>query len=82
MDRTGGRSELADDFSQKTWVAVWQALIAGKYEPDRAAISTFVYAVGYRVLAPAHAEHRARQRPPLRCCAGMGTLAALRRPRE
>jgi len=26
MDRTGGRSELAEDFSQKTWVAVWQAL--------------------------------------------------------
>src|SRR5947207_2359154 len=49
MDRTGGRSELADDFSQKTWVAVWQALIAGKYDPGRAAISTFIYAVGYRV---------------------------------
>ena len=49
LDRTGGRSELADDFSQKTWVAVWQALIAGKYDPARAAISTFVYAVGYRV---------------------------------
>lgn len=49
MDRTGGRSELADDFSQKTWVAVWQALQAGKYDPDRAAISTFIYAVGYRV---------------------------------
>jgi RNA polymerase sigma factor (sigma-70 family) len=49
MDRTGGRSELAEDFSQKTWVAVWQALRAGKYDPARAAISTFIYAVGYRV---------------------------------
>jgi RNA polymerase sigma-70 factor, ECF subfamily len=49
MERTGGRSELADDFCQKTWVAVWQALEAGKYDPDRAAISTFIYAVGYRV---------------------------------
>ncbi len=49
MERTGGRAELADDFGQKTWVAVWQALRAGKYDPSRAAISTFVYAVGYRV---------------------------------
>gem|GEM_PF-2531768 len=49
MDRTGRRAELADDFCQKTWVAVWQALQAGKYDPERAAISTFVYAVGYRV---------------------------------
>src|SRR4051794_23321638 len=36
LERTGGRSELADDFSQKTWVAVWQALTAGKYDPARA----------------------------------------------
>lgn len=49
MERTGGKAELADDFGQKTWVAVWQALRAGKYDPARAAISTFVYAVGYRV---------------------------------
>jgi RNA polymerase sigma factor (sigma-70 family) len=49
MDRTAGRNELADDFCQKTWVAIWQALQAGKYDPERAAISTFLYAVGYRV---------------------------------
>jgi len=48
-ERSRGRGDLADDFSQRTWAQVWQALIAGKYDPQRAAISTFVYAVGYRV---------------------------------
>lgn len=49
MDRAGGRTDLADDLSQRTWMAVWKAMQAGKYHPERAAISTFVYAVGVKV---------------------------------
>lgn len=49
LDRAGGRSDLADELAQRTWVAVWQALRAGKYDPSRAAISTFVYAVGTKI---------------------------------
>lgn len=76
MERTGGRSELADDFSQKTWVAVWQALIAGKYDPGRAAISTFIYAVGYRVWLQ-HMRTTGRANAHIAAAAaGMGTLAA------
>jgi RNA polymerase sigma factor (sigma-70 family) len=48
-ERTGGRADLAEDFSQRTWSQVWQALRDGKYDPSRAAISTFIYAVGHRV---------------------------------
>ncbi len=34
-----------DDLCQKTWASVWKALSEGKYDPERAAITTFVYAV-------------------------------------
>ncbi len=49
MKRTIGRIDLADELSQKTWVLVWRALQAGRYDPARAAISTFIYAVGQNV---------------------------------
>lgn len=49
LKRTAGRLELADELSQKTWVLVWRALRDGRYDPGRAAISTFVYAVGQNV---------------------------------
>lgn len=75
MERTGGRSELADDFGQKTWVAVWQALTAGKYDPARAAISTFVYAVGYRVWLQ-HMRTTGRANAHHQAAAGMGPIAA------
>jgi RNA polymerase sigma-70 factor (ECF subfamily) len=74
MERTGGRTELADDFCQKTWVAVWQALEGGKYDPERAAISTFVYAVGYRVWLQ-HMRSAGRARAHLDAAApGMAAL--------
>lgn len=47
--RAPGREELADDLSQRTWLAVWQALRDGKYDPGKSAITTFIYAVGYKV---------------------------------
>lgn len=47
LKRTGGRDDVVEDLSQKTWAAVWKALQEGKYDPGRAAITTFVYAVGH-----------------------------------
>ncbi|MBL8990737.1 MAG: hypothetical protein JNJ48_04055 [Phycisphaerae bacterium] len=44
-----GRSDIADDLSQRTWAAVWRALDAGVYDPRRAAMSTFVHAVSQNV---------------------------------
>ncbi len=45
LKRSGGREDLVDDLCQKTWASVWKALSEGKYDPERAAITTFVYAV-------------------------------------
>jgi RNA polymerase sigma factor (sigma-70 family) len=49
LDRTSGRSDTAEELCQRTWVGVWQSLSRGKYDPSRAAISTFVYAVASKV---------------------------------
>src|ERR1051326_2698718 len=47
--RQSGGGETADDLCQRTWTMVWEAVSSGKYDPDRAAISTFIYAVGNMV---------------------------------
>src|SRR5690606_14994005 len=49
LERTGGRADVAEELAQRTWVGVWQSINAGKYDPARAAISTFVYAVASKV---------------------------------
>lgn len=49
LERSGGKSEVADDLVQRTWVGVWQSLSRGRYDPSRSAISTFVYAVGHKM---------------------------------
>ncbi len=46
LKRSAGREDLVDELCQKTWTSVWKALSEGKYDPARAAITTFVYAVG------------------------------------
>jgi RNA polymerase sigma factor (sigma-70 family) len=45
LRRSAGREDLVDDLCQKTWASVWKALSEGKYDPERSAITTFVYAV-------------------------------------
>ncbi|HYD00146.1 MAG TPA: RNA polymerase sigma factor [Phycisphaerales bacterium] len=44
-----GDAHTAEDLAQKTWLAVWEAVSGGRYDPGRAAISTFVYAVSQNV---------------------------------
>ena len=39
------REELADELSQLTWITFWKALESGKYDPAKARLSTFLYAV-------------------------------------
>lgn len=43
------RTDLLDDLCQRTWMMTWQAILAGKYDPQRSAISTFIYAVANNV---------------------------------
>jgi DNA-directed RNA polymerase specialized sigma24 family protein len=74
LERSGGRADLAEELSQRTWVAVWQALTAGKYDPSRAAISTFVYAVGSKIWL---GHLRGSQRDGARAAGGEGAFYAL-----
>ncbi len=49
LERASGRVELADDLSQRTWLASWDSLQKGRYDPARSAITTFIYAVAYKM---------------------------------
>jgi RNA polymerase sigma factor (sigma-70 family) len=40
---------VIDDLAQRTWAEVWRAFCEGRYDPRRAAISTYVYGTAYRV---------------------------------
>jgi RNA polymerase sigma factor (sigma-70 family) len=42
-------SNRLEELAQLVWVDVWQALRTGRYDPHRAAITTFLYAVAYKV---------------------------------
>lgn len=48
-ERSGGRGDIADDLSQRTWAVVWDAVQGGRYDPARAAMTTFVYAVAQNI---------------------------------
>lgn len=61
LRRTGGRAELVEDLLQTTWGAVWKALKEGRYDPSRAAITTFVYAVGNNAFLT-HLRKTSRER--------------------
>lgn len=47
--RNGGRVDLAEELAQKTWVEVWRSLRRQRYDPQRGAISTFTYAIAYKI---------------------------------
>lgn len=49
LRRLGQRADVADDLAQQTWAAVWDALRRGRYDPTRAAVSTFIYAVAHNM---------------------------------
>jgi RNA polymerase sigma factor (sigma-70 family) len=63
MRRTGGREDLADDLTQRTWAGFWKSATEGKYDPSRAAVSTFLYAVGSKIwLQHLRSSRRAERR--------------------
>ncbi|TWT44685.1 RNA polymerase sigma factor [Phycisphaerae bacterium RAS1] len=49
LKRTGKRRDLADELAQRAWVEMWRALRERRYDPDRAAFSTFLYAIAYKL---------------------------------
>lgn len=51
---------LLEELAQETWVVAWQALVDQRYDPARAAFSTFLYAVGHNMTLR-HLRDRERQ---------------------
>jgi DNA-directed RNA polymerase specialized sigma24 family protein len=49
QERTQGRGDLAEDLAQRSVLGLWQALRGGRYEAERAAVTTFAYAIAGKV---------------------------------
>lgn len=45
----GVPEDAADDLIQRVWTAVWEAVRTGRYDPSRAAASTYVHAVAMNI---------------------------------
>lgn len=43
------REDLADELAQLTWITFWRAMEGGKYDPSKARLSTFLYAVAANI---------------------------------
>jgi RNA polymerase sigma-70 factor, ECF subfamily len=48
LARRCSREDVVEDLAQRTWTAVWEALRRGSYDPERAALTTFLYGVAYK----------------------------------
>jgi RNA polymerase sigma factor (sigma-70 family) len=58
-----GAATHADELAQQVWMVVWQAVKAGTYDPGRASLTTFVYAIAqntYRNWARSAAREQRR----------------------
>jgi len=59
--RVGANRELSEDLGQRAMVGVWEALNSGRFDPTRASIATYAYAVAHRVWL-VHARKVSRMR--------------------
>ncbi len=59
--RVGANRELSEDLAQRAMVGVWEALNSGRFDPTRASIATYAYAVAHRVWL-VHARKTTRMR--------------------
>lgn len=59
LDRAG-----AEELAQAAWAEVWRSVAAGRYDAQRAAVSTYIYAVALNVWRR-HARDAARARSRL-----------------
>lgn len=46
--KTAAGADLIEELAQQTWTAAWSALHSGRYDPQKASFSTFLYAIGYK----------------------------------
>ncbi|RMF84111.1 MAG: sigma-70 family RNA polymerase sigma factor [Planctomycetota bacterium] len=61
--RSRGDRALCDDLTQQVWALVWRAVCERRYDPKRAAVSTFIYAVAHNIWRR-HLQHESRGPSP------------------
>ena len=57
-----GRDRGAEELYQETWAALWESVRAGRYDPSRAALSTFLYAIATKIWLRYRRGHAAGAR--------------------
>ena len=60
--RAGPRRGVAEELGQETWAEAWRMIELGRYDAERAAFSTFLYAIA-RNLWLRHRRERGRHGP-------------------
>lgn len=50
LRRIQSNAELIEELCQRVWIAMWESLRAGRYDPNRSAPTTFVYGIAYNIL--------------------------------
>jgi len=48
LTRVPTQPDLVEDLAQQAWIGMWNALRAGRYDPSRSAVTTYLYAVAYK----------------------------------
>lgn len=61
--RTNGDSIEAQELCQQAWTEVWASMVQKRYDPKKAAFSTFAYAVAHKVWLR-HLRATGRATPP------------------
>lgn len=62
--RFGTARHAADELAQRTWVAFWESLRRGSYDATRSSVTTYVYAVAYKVWLQSCRRPAARRIEP------------------
>lgn len=61
--RTNDDANLTQELCQQAWAEIWAAIVQRRYDPAKAALSTFAYAVAHKVWLR-HLRHAGRAVPP------------------
>lgn len=57
--RCGQSPELIEELAQRAWVELWRAMRERRYDPDRAAVTTYLYSLSFKLWMKHSRESRA-----------------------
>ncbi len=58
----GPASDVAEELAHRTWISLWETIRDGKYDPTKARLTTFLYAVS-NMIWMRHRRERQRSSP-------------------